>query len=84
MVTATAMSPKSKWKKQQILHVQRAFLYNLYEHHCKFPFVTLFGERKHRDKFNFLSPNLGVVPKTHSSSPIFVILRELTEINAKK
>ena len=66
------------------MHVQRAFLYNLYEHHCKFPFVTLFGERKHRDKFNLLSPNLGVVPKTHSSSPIFAILRELTEINAKK
>ena len=71
-------------KKQQILHVQRAFLYNLYEHHCKFPFVTLFGERKHRNKFNFLSPNLGVVSKTHSSSPIFAILRGLNEINAKK
>ena len=71
-------------KKQQILHVQRAFLYNQYEHHCKFPSVTLFGEHKDRDKFNFLSPNLGMVPKTHSSSPIFAILRELTEINAKK
>ena len=71
-------------KKHQILHVQRAFLDNLYEHHCKFPFATLFGGRKHRDKFDFLSPNLGAVPKTHSSSRIFAILRELTEINAKK
>ena len=71
-------------KTQQILHVQRAFLYNLCEHQCKFPFVTLFGERKHRNKFNFLSPNLGAVAKTHSSSPIFAILRELMQINAKK
>ena len=71
-------------KKQQILHVQRAFLYNLFEHHCKFPFVTLFGGRKYRDKFNSLSLNLDAVPKSHSSSPIFAILRELTEINGKK
>ena len=43
-------------KKQQILHVQRAFLYNLYEHHRqKISFATLFGGRKHRDKFNFFA-----------------------------
>ena len=63
---ATAMSPISKRKKQQILHVQRAFSYNLYEHHRKkFPFVTLFGGRKHKDKFNFFADsNLGAVLKT--------------------
>ena len=44
-------------KKQQILHVQYAFLYNLqYEQHPKkFPFATLFGGHKHRDKFNFFA-----------------------------
>ena len=34
--------------------------------------------------FFSLSPNLGAVPKTQSISPIFVILRELMEIYAKK
>ena len=34
--------------------------------------------------FFSLSPNLGAVPKTQSISPTFVILRELTEIYAKK
>ena len=83
-MTATAISPISKRKKQQILHVQRALFYNLYEHHRKkIRFATLFGGRKHRDKFNFFAnPNLGAVPK--GSSPIFAILRELTEINSKK
>ena len=46
----------------------------------------MFGGLKHRDKFNFFAdPNLGAVPKTpQGSSPIFAILRELTEINSKK
>ena len=86
-MTATAIRPISKRKKQKILHVQRAFFYNLYEHHRKkIRFATLFGGRKHRDKFNFFAdPNLGAVPKTpQGSSPIFAILRELTEINSKK
>ena len=65
---------------------QRAFLYNLYEHDRKFPFTTLFGGRKHRDKFNFLSESeLGCGPQDSlGSSPIFAILKELKEINTKK
>ena len=50
------MIPKREWKKQQILQVQRAFLYKLYEpHRKKYIFATLFGGRKHRDKFNFFA-----------------------------
>ena len=30
-------------------------LYNLCGHEVKFPLATLFGGRKHRDKFNFLT-----------------------------
>ena len=73
-------------KKDKILHVPRAFLYNLYEHDRKFPFATLFGGRKHRDKFNFFSESeIGCGSKTPlASSPLFAILRELTQINAKK
>ena len=72
--TTTAMSPISKWEQQQILHFKRSFLYNLYEHDRKFPFAPLFGGR-----------NLGAVPwSPKESSPLFAILRELTEINAKK
>ena len=46
----------------------------------------MFGGRKDGDKFSFFAdPNLGAVPKTpYGSSPIFAILRELTEINSKK
>ena len=53
-------------RRQKILHVQRAFLYNLYEHDVKFPFATLFGGRKHTEtnSVSSLSPNLGAVPKT--------------------
>ena len=44
--------------------MQRAFLQNLYEHDIKFPFATLFGGRKHRNKFNFFSESeLGCGPQ---------------------
>ena len=42
-------------EKQQILHMQCAFLYNLYEHDRKVPFATMFGGLEHRNKLNFLS-----------------------------
>ena len=35
--------------------MQRDFRYNLYDHDVKFPFVTLFGGRKHWDEFIFFS-----------------------------
>ena len=46
--------------------MQRAFLYNLYEHDVKFPFATLFRGRKHTgtNSVSCLSPNVGAVPKT--------------------
>ena len=58
--TATAMRTSNKTnsiskKKQQILHMQRAFLQNLYECDVKFPFATLFGGRKHRNQVNYFS-----------------------------
>ena len=37
--------PNKKKKKKIQLHVQRAFLYNMYEHDRKFPFATLLGGR---------------------------------------
>ena len=44
--------------------MQRAFLYNLYEHNVKFPFAALFGGRNYRDKFNFFSVSeLGYSPQ---------------------
>ena len=58
MRTSNKTSPISKWKKKTdfaILHVQRAFLFNLFEHDVKCPFATLFGGREQRDKFNFFS-----------------------------
>ena len=40
------------------------FSYNLYEHDRKVPFATVFGGRKHRNKFNFLSESeLGCGPQ---------------------
>jgi len=49
---------------KSVLQVQCAFLYNLYEHDRKFPFATLFGGRKHRDKFNFFADSeLGCGPQ---------------------
>ena len=86
-MTATAMNPISKKKNNKFCTSSGLFFYNLYEHHRKkIRFATLFGGRKHRDKFNFFAdPNLDAVPKTpQGSSPIFAILRELTEINSKK
>ena len=67
--------------KQQILHVQRAFLYNLYEHE---------EEEEEEDVITIssLSPNLGglqaSVKKFTYICPGFAILRELTAIKAKK
>ena len=66
------MSPISKRKNNKFCKSSALFFYNLCEHHRKkFPFATLFGGRKHTDKFSFFAhPNLGVVPKTpQRSSP---------------
>ena len=76
MRTSNKTSPISKWKKKKtdfaILHVQRAFLFNLFEHDVKCPFATLFGGREQRDKFiSSLSSNLWCGPQNSvGSSPI--------------
>ena len=55
--------------KTTTLHVQHTFLYislpSLYDRDVKFPQVTFYGGRKHRQdyKFLFLPLNLVVVPK---------------------
>ena len=48
MRTLNETSPILVDEKRQILHVQCASLYNLYEHDGKFPLATLFEGRKHR------------------------------------
>ena len=51
--------------EQQILHVQRAFLYNLYENDVNFLLRRcLAGVNTGANSISSLSANLGAVPKT--------------------
>ena len=71
--------------EKHILHVQHAFLYNLYEHNVKFPFATLFGGRKHRGKFNFFSESeLGCGPQDSVGTFPYICQFKRAEIKAKK
>ena len=71
-------------EKQQIVHVQHAFLYNLYENNRKFPSVTMFRAEEVNTGTNESEFGCDPQDSVGRSSPIFANLRELTEINAKK
>ena len=57
------MNVIGKWKKNKFCKSSALFC-NLYGHDRKFPFVPLFGGRKHRGNFNFFSESeLGCGPQ---------------------
>ena len=67
------------------MHVQRAFLSNLYEHDAKFHFATLFGGREHTEKFNFFSESeLGCGPEDSVGKFTYICHFKRVEIGAKK
>ena len=70
-------------EKQYILHVQRAFFYNLYDHDVKFPIATLEDVNTGTNSFSSLRPNLGVVPRTVRKVQLYLPFKRV-EVNAKK
>ena len=66
------------------MHVQSAFLYNLYKHDRKFPFATLFGGRKHKDKLSLSESELGCGPQDSVEKFTYIFyFKRIDGINAK-
>ena len=72
-------------KNNKLCTCSALFFKNLYKPNVKFPFVTLFGGRRHKNQFNFFSETeLGCGPQYSVRKFTYICHFKTAGINEKK